>query len=1251
LNLSSGPAHKPSIYRNQKDTSARSFSLPFKNVRWVLGFSPPKIMVNCAQLNMGKRKDADRELQNFICKHKIDILFLQEPSLTTKNKLKTGKFYTYSLNNCRSRSAIWISNTKQLRNPLLLNNLSDSDTTTMTIDIFKDQEWKTTIVTSIYMPHETRTASSKKYITNPINSLCSEIVNFANNKNMQLLICSDTNSRSLELGDEVTNTRGNYLMEFIKKQKLTVHNTFNTRTRGDSIIDLTLTNNQMVNQVSGWHIQHNFIFSDHKLILFFIKSTDTKQKEFDIKRCNWKKYTRLVEEYISNETWQIENIHELEETSNKLSEIMTKSFELSAKKKSNNTFRLKNKLSKKTKRMKADLIEAYNEAKNSSLEPDKLKYKTLKKEYEKTRKNEETERWKKFTESIESIKDTARLRKIMENKGSKQLLGSIKKNDNSYTASVEETVFTLFNIHFPDCILFTTNPPPNIPPSTGNEDKISKLFSPTAIRNAISEFGKYKSPGPDKIYPIQLQKLPENAILLLQNLFIKSVLFEYIPTPWLEVDVIFLPKPNKKSYDLPKSWRPISLLSFLTKTMEKILNLYVRDTLKEDGKLFDTDQHAYQENKGTDTALLNVTTRIRKALHHKEYLILTSIDFEGAFDNCNHANIENILKNKKIDKSITNWIMFMLKNRKINARDLKNPQSYKPTKGTPQGSVISPLLWNLLIDTLITELKKAGFQVTVYADDVIISLNGKKQFANNIRERMNAGLKIVNTWCTMNGIKTSPDKSNYMEFNKPSNKETRFPEKQITLNERNVPCVDHCKYLGIVIDNKLTWNEHIKYITEKGRKTFWATRSFISNTWGLNPARIKWIYDQVVIPRITYGSIVWWDKCLQSHAATKINRIQNPFIRAIVGSTKLSPVEPIKTLLGISDITDNIINNSVLTFLRLKNNKLWNSGNSTYNQIATRTEELDIPQHLMNNVSRTARPSFNIAVTERPAKENPQSERPGNWFIAMNYHKKGIKTSYCNPFSNISEGNLLSNCKNYAIALKFVLNRIIPQIKNTHNTTLFINKRDILNKIKNQKSELLYEEITKLNKINNIIPLTLKFQSTNNKLMNKLDKWTKDTKTKNPTKCLSTSISAKDFLKKKTITDINKKWNLNNNFPFAKLNLKEHNNRLSNFLLRRPKKEIKGMTSAITGYGLYNKYRKMIGISDNDTCRLCKSEIESPNHIIMQCTKTKPLRDKYINHKRNQYLSKTSPKNILIFLKKSKIMQLLVESTPILTND
>jgi hypothetical protein len=121
--------------------------------------------------------------------------------------------------------------------------------------------------------------------------------------------------------------------------------------------------------------------------------------------------------------------------------------------------------------------------------------------------------------------------------------------------------------------------------------------------------------------------------------------------------------------------------------------------------------------------------------------------------------------------------------------------------------------------------------------------------------------------------------------------------------------------------------------------------------------------------------------------------------------------------------------NSVLTFLRLKNNKLWTTENSNYNQIQAKTEELNIPQHLMNNVSKTTCPSFNIVAIEKAVKDNPQKDSPKNWIIALNYHKKGIITSYCNPLSNISEENLLSNCKNYATALKFVLNRIIPLIK------------------------------------------------------------------------------------------------------------------------------------------------------------------------------------------------------------------------------
>jgi hypothetical protein len=109
-------------------------------------------MVNFAQLNMGKSKDADRELQNFIIENNIDLLFLQEPSLSTKNKIKAGKFYTNTISLARSRTAIWISNTKNLRSPLLLNHLSNSDTTTLSLEIHAENQWKNIIISSIYMP-------------------------------------------------------------------------------------------------------------------------------------------------------------------------------------------------------------------------------------------------------------------------------------------------------------------------------------------------------------------------------------------------------------------------------------------------------------------------------------------------------------------------------------------------------------------------------------------------------------------------------------------------------------------------------------------------------------------------------------------------------------------------------------------------------------------------------------------------------------------------------------------------------------------------------------------------------------------------------------------------------------------------------------------------------------------------------------------------------------------------------------------
>ena len=94
-------------------------------------------------------------------------------------------------------------------------------------------------------------------------------------------------------------------------------------------------------------------------------------------------------------------------------------------------------------------------------------------------------------------------------------------------------------------------------------------LSSSKIKDAISSFKSKKSPRTDGIHPLVLQHLPEEAIVYLETLYKICIILGYTPTKWKECKVVFIPKPGKDTYDLAKSWRPISLTNYLLKTMEK----------------------------------------------------------------------------------------------------------------------------------------------------------------------------------------------------------------------------------------------------------------------------------------------------------------------------------------------------------------------------------------------------------------------------------------------------------------------------------------------------------------------------------------------------------------------------------------------------------------------------------------------------------------------------------------------------------
>ena len=145
-----------------------------------------------------------------------------------------------------------------------------------------------------------------------------------------------------------------------------------------------------------------------------------------------------------------------------------------------------------------------------------------------------------------------------------------------------------------------------------------------------------KSPGPDDIKPIIFEHLPTNVIDHLVFLYKCTIMLRYTPIIWKGTKVIFIPKPGKNSYNIPKAFRPISLSNYFLKTLERLVCWKIEEDLK--ASPLHKSQHGFTKNKSTESAASNVVSYIEKHMYNKQHCIGIFLDISSAFDS---------IKNKK----------------------------------------------------------------------------------------------------------------------------------------------------------------------------------------------------------------------------------------------------------------------------------------------------------------------------------------------------------------------------------------------------------------------------------------------------------------------------------------------------------------------------------------------------------------------------------------------------------------------------
>ena len=200
------------------------------------------------------------------------------------------------------------------------------------------------------------------------------------------------------------------------------------------------------------------------------------------------------------------------------------------------------------------------------------------------------------------------------------------------------------------------------------------------------------------------------------------------------------------------------------------------------------------------------------------------LDIDGAFDNTSFHSIERAALRKGCEITTVRWIKSMLKSRQITANIGGTAVSVLAKKGCPQGGVLSPLLWSMVVDNLITELNDARFNTQGYADDLVVMIVAKHD--DTLSQMMQNALNMINNWCLKEDLNINPNKTVIVPFTNRRKLNLTTP----SLGGTKIGFSKEVKYLGVILDAKLNWNNHLEKVRDKSTKAFWICRRYLGKT-------------------------------------------------------------------------------------------------------------------------------------------------------------------------------------------------------------------------------------------------------------------------------------------------------------------------------------------------------------------------------------------------------------------------------------